>query len=807
MKKLYAAAMVLAFAFVCMPLFAQETGVTKTPEAAAEPAKEVKKDVKKAKTSAFIGGEIVVKERAIANIEKASTTTEITDKDIKARSEKTLDETLEMVPGIKVETSNKGGKRFYMRGYDLDKVAIMVDGVLINDVYEANVDISQIPVINASRIIVNRGVSSALYGTNGAIGSINVITKKPEQPFAEANFEYGQYNNYTLNMAQGAPIGNAYFWITGTVMNSDGYEISKKLDKEKRTEWFNKLVNYGAYGRSFSDFTLKALNDYLNDRGKWNNTEYIRYQIAGKIGYNFTDNIEAGISSSYNQAEQQANTFSHRYFSSYDDKTNMWSNPSGSGYTTDGRKAHFQNRVFYWPDKYDMTVSPYVNAVFGDFSVKANAFYYKQMTELEAYATQDHSVYMFPASINADNPPSDLTLSIWTEQSFGVQIYPSYKFASWNKLNTAITYRRDTHTEEEQAVSAAESADVILAHGYDKFKTKRVAADYLTLAIEDEMRLMDSLLVSAGISYDAQNFVDNKSLDSKTSDTAYGDRYMAKDDSLLWGTRDSFNPVVGITHNTIPNLLKLRAAFSSKTKFPPLSSYARLTDPTDPTGKTPDRKMKPERSYNGNAGFDVMLLDEKLNLRIDYFYSQFTDKIERLYVSDVGQTTYTNIDGAISQGVEATVSGKSERLADIVDVNASVTYTYNYAKRLDDTHDANVNMGKKFEGTPEHTIIADLRFDFVTKTTLNLFGNYTINQIMYAMKSQPQTTDPEEYSTRYFKAVKLHNPLMLNVKLSQNIMENFDVYIMCKNVFDDYNADPFNPGPGRMFYIGGSARL
>ena len=48
---------------------------------------------------------------------------------------------------------------------------------------------------------------------------------------------------------------------------------------------------------------------------------------------------------------------------------------------------------------------------------------------------------------------------------------------------------------------------------------------------------------------------------------------------------------------------------------------------------------------------------------------------------------------------------------------------------------------------------------------------------------------------------------MLNVKLSQNIMENFDVYVMCKNVFDDYNADPFNPGPGRMFYIGGSARL
>ncbi len=30
---------------------------------------------------------------------------------------------------------------------------------------------------------------------------------------------------------------------------------------------------------------------------------------------------------------------------------------------------------------------------------------------------------------------------------------------------------------------------------------------------------------------------------------------------------------------------------------------------------------------------------------------------------------------------------------------------------------------------------------------------------------------------------------------------------MCKNVMDDYNADPFNPGPGRMFYAGGSAKF
>ena len=30
---------------------------------------------------------------------------------------------------------------------------------------------------------------------------------------------------------------------------------------------------------------------------------------------------------------------------------------------------------------------------------------------------------------------------------------------------------------------------------------------------------------------------------------------------------------------------------------------------------------------------------------------------------------------------------------------------------------------------------------------------------------------------------------------------------MCKNLLDDYNADPFNPGPGMTWYFGGSAEF
>jgi len=760
----------------------------------ADKSAEKTADKKKKATKAFEMGEIVVKDWAIANIEDASTTTEITETDIKVRGDKTLGDSLTMIPGIQVTMSAKGNTNFSLRGFDQDKVVVLVDGVPINDVYEGNFDISQIPVMNVSKIVVNRGVASALYGANGSIGSINVVTKRPEEMFTEINAEYGQYNSYMLNVANGSPIGDAYYWITGSVLHSGGYEVSKKLDKSERRKWFDKLVRYDLYGKTFSDITLAAVDNYLNDKGKWNHTEYTKYQIAGKFGYSITDKMEAGLSASYYNNEQKSNTFKGNCMSSYYNDTEEWSNPSGTKFTVDGRKAIFQNRAFYWPEKYDFTVAPYFKGEFGDLTVKANIFYYRQYTDLEGYATQDHSVYMFPPSIDANS--SDPYHSIWTEQSYGLNFYPSYKLADWNKLNFALTLRKDSHTEEEKAISASESPDIWAVHDGDKYKTKFIAAEFMTFAVEDEMNFYKKVEVTAGISYDAQNFTDNK---DRISDTEYGDAYKVKDDSMIWGTRDSFNPVVAVVWNTIEDLLKLRVAASSKTKFPTLSAYADIADVSY------DKKIKSERSYNGNAGFEVTPFGKLLGLRMDYFYTKFDDKIEEIYSEEFGDDIYTNIDGVVSQGLEATVSSKIVKVAGVVDISTSLSYTYTYARLQTDIEDSDINKGDKLESTPAHMFILDLRFDFISDTSLDIFGQYTRNQIKYVMKSAPATTDP--YSTDYFEAVKLHNPLKLDVKISQKLFENFDVFAMCKNVLDDYNADPFNPGPGRVFSFGGGMKF
>lgn len=801
-KKLYVVLFVMVLAFASGPLFSQDA----TVDAEVAATKEKDADAKEGKkaTKAFEMGEIVVKDRAIANIEDASTTTEITDADIKARGDKTLGDSLVMVPGVQVFTQSKGNTRFNLRGYDQDKVAVFVDGIPINDVYEANFDISQIPVTNVAKIVVNRGVSSALYGTNGAIGSINVVTKQPEQPFAETNIEYGQYENYTLNMAQGAPVGDAYFWITGTLMNSGGYEISQKLDKKERRKWFDKLVRYDLYGQTFAGLssTLESVNDYLNDTGKWNHTEYTKYQIAGKFGYNITDNIEAGVSASYYHNQQKSNTFRHNLFSSYYDDTNEWANPPGHGYVTADRfgRDAFQNRAFYWPEKYDFTVAPYIKAEFDKLSVRANAFYYKQYTNLEGYGTQDHEYSMFPPSIDDDTTLSagnDPYQSLWTEQSYGMNIYPSYKIADWNKLNFAVMIRRDSHTEAERAISPLVSPDINAVHGMNTYETKYAAADFLTIAVEDELKPVDGVQVTVGVSYDAQNFTDNK---ARIDDTTYGDAYKVKDDATLWGTRDSINPVVGVVWDAMKDFLKVRAAASSKTKFPTLAAY------TDVEDATYDKKMKPERSYNANAGVELTPLGRALSLRLDYFYTRFDDKLESVYSEVDTDYITTNVDGAVSKGVEALVSGTVEKVGNVVDMMLSFGYTYVDAKLLTDVTDSSINKGERFDNTPAHVFTLDMRFDFFTGTSLNIAGQHTRNQIMYTMKSAP-AVGAGPYSTSYFKAERLHDPYMFNIKLSQKIMERYDVYVMCKNVLDDYNPDPFNPGPGRMFYFGGGAKL
>lgn len=763
-------------------------------KAAAKDAKKIRPE-----RNVFTIGEIVVKSESIAHIDQAATTTELTDKDLKARGNRTLDEAMSTVPGVLVEAHQKGIMRVKIRGFDQDKIAILQDGMPIADVYSTDIDISDISVKNISRIYVNRGVSSALYGSSGAIGAINIVSKKPEKLFAQGGAEYGMYNNYTFDAAVGGPFKNFYGWITGSMQNSDGYHPSRNLDNKTKLHWYNKLIRYYVYGVNPVDMNIPGPYDYFLDTGMWNHSSYRRYNTSGRIGYEYNDLVDVGVSARFNYGTSKTNTYQPRACGDYHIENLSWNEPIYEfSIGKQLKKAGLVNRSFYWPEKYGFTVSPYAKVKYKFFSMKVQGFYSQNYSKQEGYLDNAH-IYPKDAAAVTDKDDSFYQpfYDYKTYESYGVQAYPSFRIASWNRLSLAALWRTDELYGQQQAKSWAMSQDIAILYGMSKYKVNYLKASFVTVAIEDEVSIKDRLKLTAGVSYDAQDFMIHKARFADFN-YIYGDQYIVRSRSTLWGTRDSFNPVAGLVVDAVEDLLTLKSAFSMKTRFPTLSEYEKVSN------RLYDRSLKPERSYNFNCGPRFYFFEKELEFGADYFYSIIKNRIEKVAGGEEPPINISRID---AQGVETSISYKKKKIARVMEINASLYYTYLDMRNLDTSWDETANKGKLMENTPAHQVIADLRFNFVSGTSFGIWGTALINQVMYAQKSRPITGPPSAYWQKYFEAVRLHDNFNLNIKVSQVIWSHFTLYVLFKNILDDYNPDPFNPGPGFMCYGGFEAKL
>ncbi|MFH0976250.1 MAG: TonB-dependent receptor plug domain-containing protein [Spirochaetota bacterium] len=742
---------------------------------------------------------IIVKGRRGKRIDKASTTTEVTAEDIEARSDKLLKDVLHQVPSIQIATERKGTTKFKMRGYDMSKIAILIDGIPVIDAYSDSMDIDNIGLLDISEIVVSRGTCSALYGARGTVGSINLIKKEPIELYANISAEYGEHGNYIASVSQGAPIGNFFYYISGSYDKLRGYTISGKLDRKKREEWLLKISRYDLYGRTLNNIydnpLSSAADDYLNDKGLWDHTEHEKYKVSGKAGYHITPNLEAGVSSFYNHTKMENSVYTSDLKDMYTYDVN--NNPYWQAQDNDKVLGNMSNR---WPEYYDYAIAPYVNYEHGKFKFKGNLYFYEQSSTYAAYSDPKETSYAH------QHDTTTMVWSIWTSQTYGFNMYPSYLLFPWNRLNFALSYYTANHKEEEKAYNDA-STETIKNYGRGKYKTLYIEADYLTLAVEDEMRIIRDIELTLGVSYDAQDITKFRKKHGTDGSTEMDDKRQAEDNSMIWGTNDSFNPVAGIVYEPVKDFLKLRAAASHKTSFPGLNAYTKTKnyykESTEGEGK--DIRIKPEKSFNENTGFEFSFFDKQLSWGTDYFYSKFEDKIERIFIMREGDNIYRNAGTVVIHGAESVLTSKSKNVLDIADVDISLTYTYIFARKQSDVENSFVNKGDKPEKLPEHKFTFDFRTRFKTDTSLIIFGYLEYNQILYTMASRPNAG--ADFSTKYYYAQKIHNPVMIDVKLSQKIYYDYEVYVMCRNILDDYLADPFNPGPGRMWYGGFKANF
>ncbi len=134
-------------------------------------------------------------------------------------------------------------------------VAIYSDGIYTSSTVEAG----KTPLF-VDRTEVLRGPQGTLYGRNSIGGAINVLSKRPtKEPYAEARFNYGNYNHYVAEAAISGPTG------------IEGVTYRLAANNEKQTKgWIDNIV------------------PGMPDEGNIINT----YMIEGQLKFDFNDKFD-----------------------------------------------------------------------------------------------------------------------------------------------------------------------------------------------------------------------------------------------------------------------------------------------------------------------------------------------------------------------------------------------------------------------------------------------------------------------------------------------------------------------------------
>lgn len=250
-----------------------------------------------------------------------------------------LVDALEAMPGVIVaRTGARNERTLFVRGFDVKHVPLFMDGIPIYSMYDGYSDFGRFTTFDISRIALSRGAASVLYGPNTMGGAINVITKRPENPF-EANGGTGTASGgvTTVYGNVGTHQGPWYLQGGGSYVDRGDFKLSHDF-KPSETE--------GGGDRD---------NSSVTDR-----------KVSLKVGYQPFEGDEYAVSYSVQEAEKESPTYTGddpserpRYWRWPQwDKRSLYFNSK----TTVGSYSYIKTRLY--GDAYDNSLFSYDDATY-----------------------------------------------------------------------------------------------------------------------------------------------------------------------------------------------------------------------------------------------------------------------------------------------------------------------------------------------------------------------------------------------------------------------------------------------------------
>ena len=281
-----------------------------------------------------------------------------------------------------------------MRGVGPNRVLFLVDGVPQNDNFNnsiAWVAFGYIPKKAIERIEIVRGPMSALYGSEGLGGVINVITKKPQEPReTSVTGKAGNGNTFGGDVYHNQKIQDAGILFTGGYDKTHGFFMTAPIAP------YN-IKRYSQIGRIFGkvtyDFTPQSQLSFTN-------LFYIHNQGQGRPNFHSTLGLNL-YHLTYEQKWEQVNLRAATYLNQA--AKTAFQDAAGDNFSSLNRKEKFP-RPSVWGLDLQTTYLPATWAtVTGGFAVKKVWWTYEEqyMKIIRQAGAQGEQLFLSPF-FNAD---------------------------------------------------------------------------------------------------------------------------------------------------------------------------------------------------------------------------------------------------------------------------------------------------------------------------------------------------------------------------------------------------------------------
>ena len=441
-------------------------------------------------------------------LESATTIAEVTAEQIQQRTVTNIGEALEMLPGVHFRMArSKNEQQVTVRGFEQEKVLILMDGIPVSNPYEGQINLADFPVQNIAAIKLIKGVSSTLYGANGMGGVINITTKRgTEKPSLSAEYEGSQYATHNIQIGHGWKKGPFSYYAAFGHRESNGYPLAGTWALPKGI--LDSMASSPANPTSIPNIPIP------DDEGSRDNSDYVRN------AFTFTGDVALGTKNTLGVS-----------FERYDNKYGASPVPLYREHRSQNGRLVYFPRYWRWTD-WNRTMVNVIDEsrITENLTIKTRGFYDMYDNTLDIYDGPDFKTQ------NRTSPPSGS--SLYDDYDAGFNVYGYWRGIPGSELRAALNFRRDVHRSTSATPPPVQPTD-------------SMSSDTISIGVEDEFSV-GKLSMTPGFGVD---FFNKRQLHQKETDLEPGEDI------------SSFSPQIGVRYEA-SDKVSIYGSVGRKIRFP-----------------------------------------------------------------------------------------------------------------------------------------------------------------------------------------------------------------------------------------------